>query len=44
MAEDANNRALLPLTDADLERTYRVDWSRMNEKAWRDQWNRGIHR
>lgn len=44
MAEDANNRALLPLTDAELDRTYRVDWSRMNEKAWRDQWNRGIHR
>jgi hypothetical protein len=25
MAEDANNRTLLPLTDAELDRTYRVD-------------------
>jgi putative spermidine/putrescine transport system substrate-binding protein len=44
MAQDASNRAMLPLADADLERAYRVDWSRMNEKAWREQWNRGVHR
>jgi putative spermidine/putrescine transport system substrate-binding protein len=44
MADDADNRAMLPLTDAQLESCYRIDWSRMNEKTWRDQWNRGIHR
>jgi putative spermidine/putrescine transport system substrate-binding protein len=44
MAESADNRAMLLLTDADLDKVYRVDWSRMNEKQWRDQWNRGIHR
>lgn len=44
MAAVADNHALLLLTDAELESAYRVDWSRMNEKQWRDQWNRGIHR
>jgi putative spermidine/putrescine transport system substrate-binding protein len=44
MADDANNRAMLLLTDAQLEGAHRIDWSRMNEKAWRDQWNRGVHR
>jgi len=44
MREDPDNRAMLPLTDAELDNAYRVDWSRMNAKAWREQWNRLVHR
>jgi spermidine/putrescine-binding protein len=44
MEQAPDNRAMLLLTDADLDSAYRVDWSRINEKQWRDQWNRGIHR
>lgn len=44
MAGDANNREMLLLTDAQVDSAYRVDWSKMNERAWRDQWNRGVRR
>ncbi|MGD9944017.1 MAG: PotD/PotF family extracellular solute-binding protein [Burkholderiaceae bacterium] len=44
MAQDPIRRENLLLTDAQLENAMRVRWQDIDDRAWRDAWNRGIKR
>lgn len=43
MAQDPIRKEMLLLTDAQLENAFRVRWNEIDDRKWRDIWNRGIH-
>jgi hypothetical protein len=44
MLQNAENRSMLLLSDADIAGAYHVDWDRLNDRQWRESWSRGIKR
>lgn len=43
MAEDPLCKEMLLLTDAALDKAFRVKWSDIDDRKWREIWNRGVH-
>ncbi|NGM86763.1 extracellular solute-binding protein [Parapusillimonas sp. SGNA-6] len=44
MAEDPILAAMLLISDEQVENAFRVDWSKLDEMAWLQMWNRGLKR
>lgn len=42
MAADPLRKAFLPLEDAQLESALRLEWDKIDDRKWREDWNRGI--
>ena len=39
---DPLSRSMLPWTDEDIDNYYRMQWSKLDAKKWRETWNREI--
>jgi putative spermidine/putrescine transport system substrate-binding protein len=44
LAEDPVMQSMLLLTDAQIDNAFRIDWSKLDQKKWRDTWSREIVR
>jgi spermidine/putrescine-binding protein len=44
LADDPDVKDLLFVADADMDRAFQIDWSRLDEKKWRDTWTRQVKR
>ncbi len=44
MREDAESREALFLSDAELGQAYRISWSRLDPRQWRETWTREVRR
>jgi putative spermidine/putrescine transport system substrate-binding protein len=44
LGDDPELKAMLLLTDAEIDNAFRIDWEKFDQKRWRDMWNRDIHR
>jgi spermidine/putrescine-binding protein len=44
LAEDPEMKSMLLLSDAQLDKAFRIDWTNLDQKAWREMWNREIER
>lgn len=42
MVKDPHNKAMLLLTDEQIEKAYVVNWERFDTKKWRDTWQRVV--
>jgi putative spermidine/putrescine transport system substrate-binding protein len=44
LADDPELKAMLLLTDAQIDNAFRINWEKFDQKRWRDMWNRDVHR
>lgn len=44
LADDPELKAMLLLSDAQIDNAFRINWEQFDQKRWRDMWNRDIRR
>jgi ABC-type Fe3+ transport system substrate-binding protein len=44
LADDAEVKGLLFISDAEMDRAFQIDWSQLDEKKWRETWVRQVRR
>lgn len=44
LSEDPQSKAMLLLSDAQLDNAFRISWDKFDQKRWRDMWSRDIRR